>query len=100
VISILVVPGWRVHVSEARAGELVGLGWVVELVDVDGGEGPELVVTAEGARELLALVDPRALDSIARHIEGGRGVVIEPAARHGAGGGSQQGGRRAPGSRG
>jgi hypothetical protein len=47
--TILVVPGWRVHVSSERAAELMHEGWAVEL-----GGGPtsaELLLTAEGARE-------------------------------------------------
>jgi hypothetical protein len=63
VISILVVPGWRVHVSEARAAELTAAGWVVESAGM-------LVLTVDGARQLLALVDPAALGAISRRIEG------------------------------
>jgi hypothetical protein len=51
--------------SEARADQLMAQGWAVELDRLGG-----LLLTVEGARELLALVDPAALRAIAERIEG------------------------------
>jgi hypothetical protein len=80
VISIAVVEGWRVLVSEERATELVELGLAtVPGVDVGAdvaldlvvrGRLGRLVLTEAGARELLALTDARALDLVRRRIEG------------------------------
>jgi hypothetical protein len=64
VISIAVVEGWRVLVSEARAHELVADELAAYTIAGD------LTLTEAGARELLALTDARALDLVRRRIEG------------------------------